>query len=101
MTPDDSPPASGHPKRPLPPRSVTVRCRLEGPLVVEISPDSLALGIGLRVTDHEGQEYPLPDDGRPLALCRCGHSDRKPFCDGSHKALPSTERTQATEDPHP
>ena len=101
MTPDDSPPASGHPKRPLPHRSVTVRCRLEGPLVVEISPDSLALGIGLRVTDHNGHEYPLPDDGRPVALCRCGHSDRKPFCDGSHKALSSTERTQATDAPHP
>lgn len=101
MTPDHSPPASGHPKRPLPPCSVTVRCRLDGPLVVEISPDSLALGIGLRVTDHEGQQYPLPDDGRPVALCRCGHSGRKPFCDGSHKALLASERTQATEDPRP
>lgn len=91
MTPDDPPQTRGpKPKRPLPPRSVTVRCRLDGPLVVEISPDSLALGVGLRVTDHEGRELPLPDDGRPLALCRCGHSSRKPFCDGSHKDRPST-----------
>ncbi len=91
MTPDEPPHTSSpKPRRPLPPRSVTVRCRLDGPLVVEISPDSLALGIGLRVTDHEGQELALPDDGRPLALCRCGLSGRKPFCDGSHKGRPST-----------
>jgi len=72
------------PKRPLPPRSVTIRCRIDGPLVVELSPDCADLGFGLRVTDHEGREHPLPA-GRPLALCRCGHSGRKPFCDGAHK----------------
>jgi CDGSH-type Zn-finger protein/truncated hemoglobin YjbI len=34
-----------------------------------------------RLTDHLGQEIPV----RPqLALCRCGGSATKPFCDGTH-----------------
>ena len=79
------------PQRPLPPRSVTIRCRVDGPLVVELSPDCPDLGLSLRVTDHEGGEHPFPV-GRPLALCRCGHSARKPFCDGAHKTIPFTAR---------
>ena len=89
------------PKRSLPPRSVTIRCRLDGPLVVEPSPDCLDLGVGLRVTDHEGREHPLPTDGRPLALCRCGQSARKPFCDGAHKGIRFAAREIAPMPPAP
>jgi CDGSH-type Zn-finger protein len=62
------------------PGHATIRCRLDGPLVVEL-PDDIAL----RVIDHEGRAFPLPAGKPVVALCRCGQSRSKPFCDGSHK----------------
>ena len=35
--------------------------------------------------DAQGRVFDL--GGREaIALCRCGHSNNKPFCDGAHKA---------------
>lgn len=40
----------------------------------------------VRIVDPDGNEL-LPDDpDRPIVLCRCGQSRRKPFCDAAHKA---------------
>jgi CDGSH-type Zn-finger protein len=37
------------------------------------------------VQDQEGNELPL---GRQtIALCRCGKSRMRPFCDGTHKLI--------------
>ena len=33
--------------------------------------------------DHEGQKLETRE-GKPIFLCRCGHSENKPFCDGTH-----------------
>jgi CDGSH-type Zn-finger protein len=35
------------------------------------------------LVDAEGREFELPP-GTAIALCRCGHSQNKPFCDKSH-----------------
>ncbi len=53
----------------------TIRVRHNGPYVIE--------GDDVRVVDWEGREYPI--ERRPVALCRCGRSKRRPFCDRSHR----------------
>lgn len=54
---------------------VKIRMRDNGPFVVE-GPISL--------TDADGNEFNI-DPGKPaIALCRCGQSGNRPFCDGSH-----------------
>jgi CDGSH-type Zn-finger protein len=56
---------------------VTIRVRDNGPLLVE-GPFALL--------DVEGKPLPLPTNKPAIALCRCGHSQNKPFCDGAHKS---------------
>jgi CDGSH-type Zn-finger protein len=56
--------------------SVTIRMRPNGPFLVE-GP--------VTILDSEGKPFPLNPDKPAVALCRCGHSANKPFCDGSHK----------------
>jgi CDGSH-type Zn-finger protein len=41
----------------------------------------------VRIIDADGNEYELPDDGKPIALCRCGGSKTKPFCDKTHSEI--------------
>ncbi len=38
-----------------------------------------------KITLPDGQEVPV--EGTTIALCRCGASDNKPFCDGMHKKI--------------
>jgi CDGSH iron-sulfur domain-containing protein 3 len=38
------------------------------------------------IIDADGNEFSVPDDGKPIVLCRCGGSMTKPFCDRSHKS---------------
>jgi len=55
---------------------VSIRLRDNGPLVVE-GP--------IHLVDAEGNEYAIDSSKPAIALCRCGSSTNKPYCDGSHK----------------
>ena len=53
-------------------------------VVVTLCPDGPLLVRGdVRIEDADGNA--LPRDRATVALCRCGLSAVKPFCDGSHK----------------
>jgi CDGSH-type Zn-finger protein len=39
----------------------------------------------VRIIDADGAVFDIPP-GDAIALCRCGHSTTKPFCDASHKS---------------
>jgi len=56
---------------------VTIKVRQNGPYRVE--------GDDVTVVDWNGVEYPIIK--QPIALCRCGGSTTKPFCDGTHSKI--------------
>lgn len=55
----------------------TIRLRRNGPLVIDDDE--------VTVLDCNGVPYEITR--RPVALCRCGASCTKPFCDGSHNRM--------------
>lgn len=55
----------------------TIRLRQNGPYVID--------GDDVTVVDWNGVEYRV--ERRPIALCRCGASTKKPFCDGTHSKV--------------
>lgn len=56
---------------------VTIKTRENGPLLVTGS---------ITLIDHLGNVYDLTGNEKAnVALCRCGHSAKRPFCDGSHR----------------
>ena len=55
---------------------VKVQIKLNGPILVS----------GLTQL-HDAAGQPIPVTAPVVALCRCGHSEKKPFCDGAHKRV--------------
>jgi len=54
---------------------VVIKVRANGPFLVE-GP--------IKVVDAAGNEFPVNKEKPAIALCRCGQSGNRPFCDGSH-----------------
>lgn len=52
--------------------------------ITVLSNGSLKIAGDFEINDKDGNIYNL--QGREIvSLCRCGKSQNKPFCDGSHK----------------
>ena len=47
---------------------------------------NLRISGSFEIVDAAGNVFPV-EPGRPVFLCRCGHSESKPFCDGSHSRV--------------
>jgi len=56
----------------------TIKVRQNGPYLVDVGED-------VKLVDWNGNEYQIAR--RPFALCRCGASATKPFCDGTHSKI--------------
>jgi CDGSH-type Zn-finger protein len=54
--------------------SITIKILDNGPYIVDGA---------FSLTDATGQEIPV----KKAALCRCGGSVKKPFCDGTHSKI--------------
>jgi len=55
---------------------VTITAYRDGPLLVRG---------GVTLVGHDG--VAMAPERDPIALCRCGASKLKPFCDGTHKLI--------------
>lgn len=62
---------------------VTVRVNDNGPYKVEGT---------VKLVDGEGNVF---DQKEKYYLCRCGHSNNKPFCDGSHAKVGFEDASRA------
>jgi len=56
-------------------RAASISAYPDGPLIVRGD---------VQLVDADGE--PIEQRRRTMALCRCGLSTIKPFCDGTHKA---------------
>lgn len=71
--------------------SSTIQVRNNGPLRIEGE---------FAIVDADGKPFGLA--GRTaIALCRCGHSENKPFCDGAHNRAGFASVCPARELPPP
>jgi hypothetical protein len=66
--------AEGRPLAAAQASGATIQAYPDGPLIVRGE---------FAIQDHLGA--PIANDRRTVALCRCGRSAIKPFCDGAHK----------------
>jgi len=60
---------------------ITIKVRENGPLFITADDAPQVV-----IVDHAGNRIE-PKPGKGIALCRCGASVNKPFCDGTHTRI--------------
>jgi CDGSH-type Zn-finger protein len=70
------------------PTPVTIVACTDGPLLVRGE---------IEIVSADG--LPVPQHRKTIALCRCGASTIKPFCDGTHKLVGFKTEDPAAKDP--
>ena len=60
--------------------TITIKVRKNGPYLIDTTQGNVEL------VDADGNKYDLSGK-QNVALCRCGGSVNKPFCDGNHSKI--------------
>ncbi len=84
------------------PPTVTIQITKDGPYLVN---GALPLSEQHIVTNAEGESLDYQDGKKypaqtQYALCRCGQSANKPFCDGTHKKIGFDGTEAASREPY-
>lgn len=81
------------PETSQPPRSAEAPAK-PAPVVISVTPNGPNVIVGpVEIRDAEGA---LIRTAAKVALCRCGASKTKPFCDGSHRSIGFIDDGHAT-----
>ena len=59
---------------------------MAGTTITVRSDGSIRVEGDFQILDQDGKAFGLAGRTK-IGLCRCGHSETKPFCDGSHKKV--------------
>jgi CDGSH-type Zn-finger protein len=56
-----------------------------GEPIIKIIPNGPYRVMGpIKIADSEGGGERVVEEGKGVSLCRCGKSENKPYCDGTH-----------------
>ena len=54
-----------------------------------------------RISGADGEAWTDIPEGTNVALCRCGNSSKKPFCDGTHNKVDFDSEVTPESQPYP